>query len=113
MKLLISTYACAPNRGSDHAVGWNCTTAPLLISARRKFRSAQELHAARSEPATRNIVRFRHGAILSGFAPGVGVQMRLGRETAPALPIPTLCEGIRLADGLLAAERHDLLQLLR
>src|SRR6516162_8365648 len=26
MKLLISTYACAPNRGSDHAVGWNWTT---------------------------------------------------------------------------------------
>jgi glycosyltransferase involved in cell wall biosynthesis len=26
MKLLISAYACAPNRGSDHAVGWNWTT---------------------------------------------------------------------------------------
>ena len=26
MKLLISTYACAPNRGSEHAVGWNWTT---------------------------------------------------------------------------------------
>jgi glycosyltransferase involved in cell wall biosynthesis len=26
MKLLISTYACAPNVGSDHAVGWNWTT---------------------------------------------------------------------------------------
>jgi glycosyltransferase involved in cell wall biosynthesis len=26
MKLLISAYACAPNRGSDHAVGWNFTT---------------------------------------------------------------------------------------
>jgi glycosyltransferase involved in cell wall biosynthesis len=27
MKLLISTYACAPERGSEHAVGWNWTTA--------------------------------------------------------------------------------------
>jgi glycosyltransferase involved in cell wall biosynthesis len=26
MKLLISAYACAPNHGSDHAVGWNFTT---------------------------------------------------------------------------------------
>jgi glycosyltransferase involved in cell wall biosynthesis len=26
MKLLISTYACAPDRGSEHAVGWNWTT---------------------------------------------------------------------------------------
>jgi glycosyltransferase involved in cell wall biosynthesis len=26
MKLLISTYACAPNHGSEHAVGWNWTT---------------------------------------------------------------------------------------
>lgn len=26
MKLLISAYACAPNLGSDHAVGWNWTT---------------------------------------------------------------------------------------
>jgi glycosyltransferase involved in cell wall biosynthesis len=26
MKLLISAYACAPNRGSDHGVGWNWTT---------------------------------------------------------------------------------------
>jgi glycosyltransferase involved in cell wall biosynthesis len=26
MKLLISAYACAPNRGSDHAVGWNWVT---------------------------------------------------------------------------------------
>jgi hypothetical protein len=26
MKLLISTYACAPNRGSEHGVGWNWTT---------------------------------------------------------------------------------------
>jgi glycosyltransferase involved in cell wall biosynthesis len=26
MKLLISAYACAPNFGSDHAVGWNWTT---------------------------------------------------------------------------------------
>lgn len=26
MKLLISAYACAPNYGSDHAVGWNWTT---------------------------------------------------------------------------------------
>jgi len=26
MKLLISAYACAPNRGSDHAVGWNWAT---------------------------------------------------------------------------------------
>jgi glycosyltransferase involved in cell wall biosynthesis len=26
MKLLISAYACAPNRGSEHAVGWNWTT---------------------------------------------------------------------------------------
>jgi glycosyltransferase involved in cell wall biosynthesis len=25
MKLLISAYACAPNRGSDHGVGWNWT----------------------------------------------------------------------------------------
>ena len=26
MKLLISTYACAPDHGSEHAVGWNWTT---------------------------------------------------------------------------------------
>jgi glycosyltransferase involved in cell wall biosynthesis len=26
MKLLISAYACAPNRGSDHGVGWNWIT---------------------------------------------------------------------------------------
>ncbi len=26
MKLLISAYACAPHRGSEHAVGWNWTT---------------------------------------------------------------------------------------
>src|SRR5580700_9608275 len=26
MKLLISAYACAPNQGSEHAVGWNWTT---------------------------------------------------------------------------------------
>jgi len=26
MKLLISAYACAPNRGSEHGVGWNWTT---------------------------------------------------------------------------------------
>ena len=26
MKLLISAYACAPNRGSDYAVGWNWAT---------------------------------------------------------------------------------------
>jgi glycosyltransferase involved in cell wall biosynthesis len=26
MKLLLSVYACAPNHGSEHAVGWNWTT---------------------------------------------------------------------------------------
>jgi glycosyltransferase involved in cell wall biosynthesis len=26
MKLLVSAYACAPNRGSDHGVGWNWIT---------------------------------------------------------------------------------------
>ena len=26
MKLLISTYACSPRRGSEHGVGWNWTT---------------------------------------------------------------------------------------
>lgn len=26
MKILLSIYACAPNRGSDHAVGWNWAT---------------------------------------------------------------------------------------
>jgi len=26
MKLLISSYACAPNRGSEHGIGWNWTT---------------------------------------------------------------------------------------
>ena len=26
MKLLISAYACAPNRGSEHAVGWTWVT---------------------------------------------------------------------------------------
>jgi glycosyltransferase involved in cell wall biosynthesis len=31
MKLLISAYACAPNRGSDHAVGWNWTTEAHLL----------------------------------------------------------------------------------
>ena len=26
MKLLISAYACAPNRGSEHSCGWNWTS---------------------------------------------------------------------------------------
>jgi glycosyltransferase involved in cell wall biosynthesis len=26
MKLLVSAYACAPNRGSEHGIGWNWTT---------------------------------------------------------------------------------------
>jgi glycosyltransferase involved in cell wall biosynthesis len=60
MKLLISTYACAPNRGSEHGVGWNWTTEAhrlghevwALVSP--AHRAAIE-KASRSDPVARGI----------------------------------------------------------
>ena len=60
MKLLISTYACAPNRGSEHGVGWNWTTEAhrlghevwALVSPAHK--DAIE-HAARDDAVVRGI----------------------------------------------------------
>lgn len=48
MKLLISAYACAPNFGSDHAVGWNWTT--------EAFRLGHEIWALVS-PAHRDSIK--------------------------------------------------------
>jgi glycosyltransferase involved in cell wall biosynthesis len=31
MNILISTYACAPNRGSEHGIGWNWTTEAVRL----------------------------------------------------------------------------------
>jgi glycosyltransferase involved in cell wall biosynthesis len=60
MKLLISAYACAPNRGSEHSVGWNWATEAhrlghevwALVSP--AHRDAIE-HACREDAATRGI----------------------------------------------------------
>jgi glycosyltransferase involved in cell wall biosynthesis len=47
MRLLISAYACAPNLGSEHAVGWNWTT--------EAYRQGHEVWAFAS-PAHREVV---------------------------------------------------------
>src|SRR5580704_13275028 len=31
MNILISTYACAPNHGSEHGIGWNWTTETVRL----------------------------------------------------------------------------------
>lgn len=60
MKLLISAYACAPNRGSEHGCGWTWTTeiarlgydATVLVSSAHR---TAILAAARQEPALQQI----------------------------------------------------------
>ena len=60
MKLLISAYACAPNLGSEHAVGWNWTTEAhrqgyqVWALASPAHREAIE-NACRDDPALRGI----------------------------------------------------------
>jgi glycosyltransferase involved in cell wall biosynthesis len=60
MKLLISAYACAPNRGSEHGIGWNWTTEAhrlgheiwaLVSPAHRNLIEA----ASKSDPVVRGI----------------------------------------------------------
>src|SRR5262245_50342507 len=60
MKLLISAYACAPDRGSDHGIGWNWATEAhrlghevcvLVCPAHRNAIAA----ATREDPALREI----------------------------------------------------------
>lgn len=52
MKLLISTYACAPNHGSEHAVGWNWTT-EAHRQGHEVWALASTVHRARIEAACR------------------------------------------------------------
>jgi glycosyltransferase involved in cell wall biosynthesis len=52
VKLLISTYACAPNRGSDHAVGWNWTTEAHRLG-HQVWALASTVHRAAIEQACR------------------------------------------------------------
>ena len=60
MKLLISAYACAPNRGSEHGCGWNWTTevarlgydATVLVSSAHR---TAVLAAAQQDPALHQI----------------------------------------------------------
>jgi glycosyltransferase involved in cell wall biosynthesis len=60
MKLLISAYACAPNRGSENACGWNFTSevarlgydATILVSSAHR---TAILAATRQEPALQRI----------------------------------------------------------
>jgi len=60
VKLLISAYACAPNLGSEHAVGWNWTTEAhrqgyqVWALASPAHREAIE-NACRDDPALRGI----------------------------------------------------------
>jgi glycosyltransferase involved in cell wall biosynthesis len=60
MKLLISAYACAPNRGSEHGVGWNWTT--------EAHRLGHEVWALVS-PAHRHAIEdaSRHDAVCRGI----------------------------------------------
>ena len=60
MKLLISAYACAPNRGSENACGWNFTSevARLRYDATVLVSSAHRtaiLAATQQEPALQRI----------------------------------------------------------
>ncbi len=60
MKLLISAYACAPNRGSEHGSGWNWTSevarlgydATVLVSSAHR---AAILAAVQQDPALQQI----------------------------------------------------------
>jgi glycosyltransferase involved in cell wall biosynthesis len=60
MRLLISAYACAPNRGSEHGCGWNWTSevarlgydATVLVSSAHR---ATILAAAQQDPALQKI----------------------------------------------------------
>jgi glycosyltransferase involved in cell wall biosynthesis len=60
MKLLISAYACAPNRGSEHSCGWNWTTevarlgheATILVSPAHR---TAILAATQQQPALQRI----------------------------------------------------------
>ena len=52
MKLLISTYACAPDRGSEHAVGWNWTTEAHRLG-HRVWALTSIAHSAAIEAACR------------------------------------------------------------
>ena len=53
MKLLISTYACAPARGSEHAVGWNWVTEAHRLG-HQVWAFASPVHRAAIEAACRN-----------------------------------------------------------
>jgi glycosyltransferase involved in cell wall biosynthesis len=52
VKLLISTYACAPDRGSEHAVGWNWTTEAHRLG-HEVWAMASTVHRAAIEAACR------------------------------------------------------------
>ena len=52
MKLLISAYACAPERGSEHAVGWNWTTAAHRLG-HQVWALASTVHRGAIETACR------------------------------------------------------------
>ena len=60
MKLLISAYACAPNRGSEHSCGWNWTSevarlgheATVLVSPAHR---TAILAATQQQPALQGI----------------------------------------------------------
>jgi len=60
MKLLISTYACAPDHGSEHAVGWNWTTEAHRLG-HQVWALASTVHRAAIEAAC------RHDAGLAGI----------------------------------------------
>jgi len=52
MKLLISTYACAPDHGSEHAVGWNWTTGARRLG-HEVWAMASTVHRSAIEAACR------------------------------------------------------------
>ncbi len=52
MKLLISTYACAPDHGSEHAVGWNWTTGARRLG-HQVWAMASMVHRSAIEAACR------------------------------------------------------------
>ena len=52
MKLLISTYACAPHHGSEHGVGWNWTT-EACRQGHEVWAMASPVHRAGIEAACR------------------------------------------------------------
>jgi len=53
MKLLISSYACAPGRGSEHAVGWNWVTEAHRLG-HQVWAFASSAHRAAIETACRD-----------------------------------------------------------